>query len=195
MLSRIRDLEHMLHQNGVEVKPFRSDSSSVEISTPDGSYSNMGSQIQDPVAKTQWSQPTSSTWGAKSQPSKIPFANTLRSNVDPRPTDTHIGVGADQAPLSSIKGTTLTILGSTIDIGSFDAPDMDEPSPDAPAHSPLYNKSVHAMFQSCTNLNPPLLVDYPPRPDAFTYAEWYFLMIYPFHPVLHKPTFMNLVST
>lgn len=192
MLNRIRDLEKLLHQNGVDVKPFHS-SSVDDSTTPDGTFNVMGNQILDPPAKTQWTQLGSPAW-IKDRPSRMPFANTLRSSVDLRPADAHIGVGADQAPLSSIKGTTLTILGSTIDIGSFDAPDMDEPSPDAPAHSPLYNKSVQAMLQSATNINPPSHVDYPPRSDAFTYAQWYFLMIYPFHPILHQPTFMSLVS-
>ncbi|KAI1768143.1 fungal-specific transcription factor domain-containing protein [Hypoxylon sp. FL1150] len=192
MLNRIRDLEKLLHQNGVDVKPFRSPSS-IDDSTPDG-FNAMSNQILDSPAKTQWNQNQFDPSGwVKDRPSRMPFAKPLRANVDPRPADTHIGVGADQAPLSSIKGTTLTILGSTIDIGSFDAPDMDEPSPDAPAHSPLYNKSVQAMLQSATNINPPLHVDYPPRSDAFTYAQWYFLMIYPFHPVLHQPTFMSLL--
>ncbi|OTA68413.1 hypothetical protein K449DRAFT_323440 [Hypoxylon sp. EC38] len=195
MLNRIRDLERLLQQNGIEVKPFRSSSTPVNNSTPDGGLENTGGQIQDSTARPQWNQSGSSAWVKdRYRLPTIPVSNVLRSTAEPRLADTHIGVGADQAPLSSIKGTTLSILGSTIDIGSFDVPDMDEPSPDAPAHSPVYNKSVHAMLQSVTNINPVLHVDYPPRADAFTYAEWYFLMIYPFHPVLHKPSFMNLLG-
>ncbi|KAI1415034.1 fungal-specific transcription factor domain-containing protein [Hypoxylon sp. FL1857] len=195
MINRIRDLESLLKQNGIEIKPFHSASTPVNNSVPDGSIDNTGSHIQDSAGRSQWNQLGSSGWTKdRYRPPRLPFSNILRSTAEPRPVDAHIGVGADQAPLSSIKGTTLSILGSTIDIGSFDAPDMDEPSPDAPAHSPVYNKSVHAMLQSVTNINPPLHVDYPPRADAFTYAEWYFLMIYPFHPVLHKPSFMNLLG-
>ncbi|KAI0377533.1 fungal-specific transcription factor domain-containing protein [Hypomontagnella monticulosa] len=198
MLGHIRDLEKLLHQNGVDVKPWPS-SSSVDDSIPDRGMDSMSNQMQSLVGKSQWAQPQpqlgSSAWSKDQyRPPRIPYANTLRSTIEPRPTDAHIGVGADQAPLSSVKGTTLSILGSTIDIGSFVTPDMDEPSPDAPDHSPVYNKSVQAMLQSVTNINPPPHVDYPPRDDAFTYAQWYFLMIYPFHPVLHKPTFMSLLS-
>ncbi|KAF3069616.1 Transcriptional activator protein acu-15 [Daldinia childiae] len=195
MLNHIRELEKLLYQNGVEIKHSRSFSSA--NNSTDGGIDNLSGQIPDSISigKTQWNQPGSSTWTKdRNRLSSIPYASTLRSAVEPRPTDAHIGVGADQAPLSSIKGTTLSILGSTIDIGSFDAPDMDEPSPDAPAHTPVYNKSAQAMMQSVTNINPVLHVDYPPRDDAFTYAEWYFLMIYPFHPILHKPTFMTLLS-
>ncbi|OTB19356.1 hypothetical protein K445DRAFT_53319 [Daldinia sp. EC12] len=193
MLNHIRELEKLLYQNGVEIKPSRTFSET--NNSTDGDVDNMSGQMQDSMGKTQWNQPGSSAWMKdRNRLSNIPYASTLRSAVEPRPTDAHIGVGADQAPLSSIKGTTLSILGSTIDIGSFDAPDMDEPSPDAPAHAPVYNKSAQAMLQSVTNINPRLQVDYPPRDDAFTYAEWYFLMIYPFHPVLHKPTFMTLLS-
>ncbi|KAJ2979031.1 hypothetical protein NUW58_g7309 [Xylaria curta] len=121
------------------------------------------------------------------------MAATPHYTVSSRPADAHLGVGIDQAPLSSIKGTSLSILGSTIDIGSLDVPDMDEPPPSAQGSS-IYNKSVQALLQSIMNLNQPLDIKLPPRQDAFTYAEWYFVMIHPFHPVLHKPSFMALLG-
>jgi hypothetical protein len=94
-----------------------------------------------------------------------------------------------------MQGTKLSILGTTIDITSFDAPDMDEPQLDGKVAQPLYNKSLQALLQSTMNINPQLNVELPSRHDAFTYAEWYFLMVFPFLPVLHKPTFMNVVSS
>jgi hypothetical protein len=97
--------------------------------------------------------------------------------------------------LSSIKGTKLSILGTVIDIASFESPDTDEPPPETPIGSPLYNKSVMAFLQSILRVNPPPEhIELPPKPDAFTYAEWYFLAVSPFLPVLHKPSFFRLVS-
>lgn len=198
MLDRIRELEKLLQGNGVDVKPYQYGPVADQNYSPGAGFdSATGNPVHEASGADaeQWSQTGASSW-AKSQSSDTHFASSAsRPSFDPRPADVHLGVGSDQAMLSSIKGTTLSILGSTIDIGSFDAPDMDEPAPGAAAKSPLYNKSVQALMQSATNVNPHLHVDYPPKDDAFTYAEWYFLMIYPFLPILHKPTFMSIVST
>ncbi|KAK7757060.1 hypothetical protein SLS62_001078 [Diatrype stigma] len=161
---------------------------------------NGNSDSSHDISKGQWSRQynsniTSPKWTkGRSLSSRSPMASISQDIVEPKPADAHLGVNTDQAPLSSIKGTTLSILGSTIDINLFDAPDMDETPPNAAARSPLYNKSLQAMMQTALNVNPPLHVEYPPKADAFTYAEWYFLMIYPFLPILHKPTFMTLLT-
>jgi hypothetical protein len=195
MLNHIRDLEKLLGSNGVDVKPWKWSAYPQNPAYPPGAtFDPRGNSAPDATeAKENWVHMGNAVW-VKNPGLKAQFNSLSKSVLDPRPNDVHLGVGADQAPLSSMKGTTLSILGSTIDIGSFEAPDMDEPGPGAQARSPLYNKSVQAFMQSCTNVNPQLHVDYPPRTDAFTYAEWYFLMIYPFIPVLHKPTFMAMVS-
>ncbi|KAH8681821.1 fungal-specific transcription factor domain-containing protein [Xylariales sp. PMI_506] len=201
MLNRIQELEKLLTSHGVQVKPWErrtlGDSSSAgypaDVSPPYELKDGIASEADSPNSKLDWTQMSSSVWPKDSHP-KSRFGGVDRSVSELKLADVHLGVGTDRAPLSSIKGTTLSILGSTIDIRSVDAPDMDEPAPGAQARSPLYNKSMQAMMQSCTNVNPQLHVEYPPRADAFIYAEWYFLMIYPFLPVLHKPTFMTLLT-
>ncbi|KAI1424439.1 fungal-specific transcription factor domain-containing protein [Xylaria sp. FL1777] len=201
MINHIRDLERKLQKNGIDVKPWHSSSfpadmapnSRAESDDNDTSHSTPTPQPQaDTATKEPWSQPGAPTW-SKDRPAVMSMAATSHSSIRSRPADAHLGVGIDQAPLSSIKGTSLSILGSTIDIGSLDAPDMDEPPPSAQGSS-LYNKSVQALQQSIMNINQPLVVKLPPRQDAFTYAEWYFVMIHPFHPVLHKPSFMALLG-
>ncbi|ORY55922.1 fungal-specific transcription factor domain-containing protein [Pseudomassariella vexata] len=194
MLNHIRELEKLLEGNGIEVKPWNW-SAYPQNFPPNVTYDSIGNPVQEASAagKEQWTQMGNSVWVKNHQP-KTQFSSISRSTLEPRPADVHLGVGVDQSPLSSIKGTALSILGSTIDIGSFDTPDADEPVPGAQAKSPLYNKSIQACLQSITNVNPQLHVDYPPKTDAFTYAEWYFLMIHPFTPVLHKPSFMNLLA-
>jgi hypothetical protein len=196
MLVHIRELEKLLENNGVEVRPWQFPGYTTTY--PAGvNFDHLGNPVPDPSSKDQWQQ-VGLVWVKTGRPkaaSSNSGAYTPWSGLASRPKDSYLGVSWDSAPLSSIKGTTLSILGATIDIALSDAPDMDEPPPGAPAGSPLYNKSVVAFLQSTTNINPPLgNVELPSKQDAFTYAEWYFLMIWPFLPILHKPSFLNLVG-
>lgn len=206
MFNHIRDLEKLLLSSGIEVRPW--EWSPYGPACPPGvSFDNMGNPMQDPHAKDQWTQ-VGSLWvknyGSRSHsfPSGYSTSHSTRASpysrlslLETRPTEGYLGVLTDSAPLSSIKGTRLSILGTTIDITSFDAPDMDEPIPGSPVGSPLYNKSLMAFLQSTLGINPKLDdVDLPSRNDAFTYSEWYFLMVHPFMPVLHKPSFLKLLT-
>ncbi|KAI0975298.1 fungal-specific transcription factor domain-containing protein [Xylaria arbuscula] len=207
MMTHIRDLERKLQRNGVDVKPWHSTSFPADaapngpIESDDNSTSNSTPtptptpQPQpDTATKEPWSQPSAPTW-TKNRPSVMSMAAHPHTSMNSRPADSHLGVTTDRSPLSSIKGTSLSILGSTIDIGSLDVPDMDEPPLSAQGQgTSLYNKSVQALQQSIMNINQPPVVKLPIRQDAFNYAEWYFVMIHPFHPVLHKPSFMTLLA-
>jgi hypothetical protein len=107
--------------------------------------------------------------------------------------DNYLGVSSGNSHLSSIKGTALSILGMEIDIADFTSTDMDEPEPGS-HHPQLYNKSYQAFLQSCLNINPKIeKVDLPSRAEGLTYAQWYFRVINPYLPLLHKPTFIRLV--
>lgn len=195
MLVHIRELEKLLENNGVEVRPWQWPGYNTTY-PPGVNFDHLGNPVQDPSSKDQWQQ-VGLVWvrNGRQKLSSISSAYTSVSLPMSRPQDGYLGVSSDTALLSSIKGTTLSILGATIDITSFDAPDMDEPPPGAPIGSPLYNKSVMAFLQSCLNINPPLNnVELPSRHDALQYAEWYFLMLSPFLPILHKPSFIQLVS-
>ncbi|GAB1309828.1 Transcriptional activator acu-15 [Madurella fahalii] len=195
MLIHIRELEQLLKSNGVEVRPWQWPGYTTTY-PPGAAFDSLGNPVQNSSSKDQWHQ-VGLLWVKNGRP-KTPADTsgyTPWSLLEPRSTDSYLGVSSDSAPLSSIKGTTLSILGTTIDITSFDAPDMDEPPPGTPIGSPLYNKSVMAFLQSTLNINPALgNVELPSRLDAFTYAEWYFLMISPFLPVLHKPSFDQLLT-
>ncbi|KAK2778815.1 transcription factor [Colletotrichum kahawae] len=193
MMNHIRDLEKLLENNGIEVKPWTWAPYGMAYPPPGVTYDHMGNAVEDPAEKDAWTK-VGSVW-VKNYNFKPPASRSFpRSALESRPVHNHIGVGGDSALLSSIKGTRLSILGTTIDVTSFDAPDMDEPVPDAKISQPLYNKSLQSFLQSCMNINPPVNIELPSRSDAFTYSEWYFLMIWPFLPVLHKPTFMNILT-
>ncbi|GKU03331.1 transcription factor [Fusarium langsethiae] len=189
MLSHIRDLEKLLDNKGVEVKPWEW---SPYAQYPSGvNFDDMGNPIPDLSTGETWFQ-VGSAWvknsssgsGSGSSPS---FPRTLES----RPRGNHLGVGFDSAPLSSIGGTKLSILGMTVDLAKFEA---DEPPVDAKPPAPLYNKSSQSFLQSTMRINPPMHVDMPSREDAFTYAEWYFMTFSAFLPLLHKPSFMRLLT-
>lgn len=187
MLAHIGDLEKLLRDSGVEVKSWQG--ASWARYHPD----DVGNAASSAASSDSWSQ-VGSLW-VKNHSPKPPFAPSFpRSKWETRSDQNHIGVGPDNAPLSSIRGTKLTLLGTTIDTTSFDLPDMDEPGDDAQPSAPLYNKSIQAFLQSCMGRNPPLHVDLPSREDAFTYVEWYFMSVGIFLPVLHKPSFVRLVS-
>ncbi|KAK0732355.1 hypothetical protein B0T21DRAFT_313402 [Apiosordaria backusii] len=191
MLAHIRSLEKLLESNGVEVRPWQFPG--YNNTYPEGMvFDAMGNPVKD-----QWSQ-VGLVWVKRGRlkPPSERSSSTRYSLVEARPADSHLGVSSDKEPLSSIKGTTLSILGTTLDItASFEGPDMDEPPPGTSFGSPLYNKSVQAFFQTALNIHPaPANVELPSRHDAFTYAEWYFLTLSPFLPILHKPSFLHLLK-
>lgn len=108
--------------------------------------------------------------------------------------DNYLGVSPGNSNLSSIKGTALSVLGMEIDIADFHSLDMDEPDPSV-FHPQLYNKSYQAFLQSALNINPRIAnVELPSRSEGLMYAEWYFRVINPFLPLLHKRSFIKLAS-
>ncbi|KAJ6442523.1 family S53 protease-like protein [Purpureocillium lavendulum] len=197
MLAHIGDLEKLLREKGVEIKSWRGPSWAQYPTDSSAQAALVAARA--PSGSDAWSQ-VGALWvkngdATPKQSQPMPAINFPRSQWESRPDQGHIGVvGADDAPLSSIRGTKLSILGTTIDTTSFDLPDMDEPGENAPPSAPLYNKSVQAFLQSCMGVNPPLPAALPSRQDAFMYAEWYFMAVALFLPVLHKPTFMDLLT-
>jgi hypothetical protein len=191
MLNHIRDLENLVRSAGIEVHPWEW---AGDGPSPPPLFDNMGLDIQDPNAKDQWAK-VGSVWVKNYQPKTVGLLSRYArsSLLQVRPTEDYLGVLTDNAPRSSIKGTKLSILGTTIDITSFDAPDMDEPPSGTPVGT-LYNKSLTAFLRSTFGVNPKLEnVELPSRKEAFDYSSWYFLTVHPFMPVLHKPSFLNLV--
>ena len=134
----------------------------------------------------------------KQQPASSTNASVLLSNfprvhLESRPDHFSIGGSMETSPYGIVNGTRLQIMGATIDTASFEAPDFDEPPPGSDDDTPLYNKSTQAFLRSIMGRNPPVRVDLPSEKDAFTYAEWYFLIMATYMPILHKPSFMKRV--
>lgn len=206
MTSHIRDLEKLLQEKGIEVKPWQG--AALAQYHPDITIDDMGNAMRDASNSEEWSQ-TGTVWvkngssTANAATSSIPqsatrlsafMTNFSHGKLESLPAQSHIGVGGDNSPLSSIGGTRLTIFGTTIDTASFDAPDIDEPPANAQNLAPLYNKSVQAFLQSTMKVNPSIQANLPARDEAFMMSDWYFRTVSTFLPLLHKPTYMRLVS-
>lgn len=106
----------------------------------------------------------------------------------------YLGVSSGNSFVSSIRGTSLNVLGVEIDLADYMSADLDEPDPSSFVMKPVYNKSYHAFvhtaFSGKTKIEKP---DLPPRSEGLTYAQWYFRVINPYLPLLHKSTFMSTV--
>ena len=154
-------------------------------------YTQALSNVQRPAysPSPEYPQPGNGLAGQQQEPNMFRALPTFRAGCT---GDNYLGVSPGNSSLSSIKGTALSILGMEIDIADFDSVDMDEPDG---FHPQLYNKSYQAFLQSALNINPSLQkVDLPSRSEGLTYAQWYFRVINPYLPLLHKATFTKLVS-
>lgn len=107
----------------------------------------------------------------------------------------YLGVSSGNSLLSSIRGTALNVFGMEIDLADYMSSDLDEPDPSNFLIKALYNKSYHAFVQTAFSAIPKLeKVELPPRNEGLIYAQWYFRVVNPYLPILHKPTFISLVS-
>ncbi len=108
----------------------------------------------------------------------------------------YLGVSTGNSLLSSIRGTSMSVLGTEIDLADYTSPDLDESEPTAAGTGPpTYNKSYQAFVQTAFSASPKLSkVELPPRSEGINYAHVYFRMINPYVPVVHKPSFMATVS-
>ncbi|KAG5913744.1 hypothetical protein E4U42_000896 [Claviceps africana] len=200
MMAHIRDLERLCAEKGVQVRPWEHGPPSARSSSE--AANSEAADVTDSSASASASTDGWSRYGflyIKDASSSAIDSTLIRPRIPrnewrTRPEETNWGVVGDAAPLSSLKGTTLTLLGTTIETTSFDAPDVDEPPSDMDPSMPLYNKSLQAFLRSSMRVNPAVHVDLPTRQNAFMYAEWYFVSIACFMPILHKPTFMKLLE-
>ena len=127
---------------------------------------------------------------AEESPSRLPeFRSGLAGN-------NYLGVSTGNSLLSSIRGTSMNVLGMEIDLADYMSADIDEPDPSpAGTRPPVYNKSYRASLQTAFGTSPKLSkVELPPRSEGITYAHVYFRVTNPYLPVVHKPSFMATVS-
>jgi TolA-binding protein len=190
MQHRIRELEQRLIQSGADIKPLNDYH---EASSYDYSQTSAGQTSSWNPAATSYTPPNSNGNAVTTQRQETNMFKALPAFRAEFSDDKYLGVSPGNSNLTSIKGTALSILGMKIDIADFDSLDMDEPD-SAVFHPQLYNKSYQAFLQSALNINPRIeKVELPSRDDGFTYADWYFRVLNPYLPLLHKGTFFKLV--
>jgi hypothetical protein len=193
MQNRIHELEQRLMQNGFDVKPSNGYQST---SVPGYDYNPSSASTQ----ATPWSASDSPYASQPGDALRTPQQETNLFHALPSSRtgcygDNYLGVSFGNLNITSIKGTSLSILGMEIDIADFDSPDMDEPDPST-FHPQLYNKSYQSFLQTVLNVNERIeKVDLPARDVGLTYAEWFFRVVNAYFPILHKPTFFKLVSS
>lgn len=157
-------------------------------------YGQSSNGLQPPwsSAGPPYSPPTSTTANNGQQPGNN-IIHALPAYRTGCMGDNYLGVSSSGPQLSAIKGTALSILGMEIDIADFRSTDMDEPDSSV-FHPQLYNKSYQSFLQSSWNVNLRIeKVELPSRSEGITYAQWYFRVINPYCPLLHRGTFMRLV--
>lgn len=111
-------------------------------------------------------------------------------------SEKYLGVSPGNSFISSIRGTSLNVLGMEIDLADNLSPDLEEPVSSNDAAQMPPNKSYHAFIQTAIGAGPkPCNPGLPPRQEAFMYADWCFKTVLPYLPILHKPTFFALVRS
>ena len=106
----------------------------------------------------------------------------------------YFGISSGNSLLSSVRGTSMNVLGMEIDLTGYLSADVDEP-PSSSNDQPVYNKSYRSFIQSAFGLGPKLEnVALPPRSEGLQYAELFLRITNPFVPLVHKPTFLRLVG-
>lgn len=200
--NRLRDYEARLISMGVDVKANGYHDPGLAsmldwTSTGSNGHTQMwGPPPQHgPAPQAIMSSFPSQSPGASVSP-RTQEANIFRTSLPVFRTQSHgdnyVGVSSGNSYLSSIKGTSLSVLGMEIDVADFSSSDIDEPS--SLFQPEFYNKSYQSFLQSAYNVNPKIeKVDLPPKDEGLTYASWYFRVINPYIPILHRPTFMALV--
>ncbi len=205
MIGKLQEYESRLLQLGInDFKPISGYQNLQSASASSWNHDQTN-------ANAQWGESSSSNAGATHTTMAYNSSMTSSSatgQVDPNlfkalpvfraglSGDNYCGVASGDSNLSSIRGTALSILGFEINIADFECPEMDTPDSNVSTYqSGLYNKSYQSFLQSAFGINDRLEpVELPNRHDGLTFAEWYMRTVNPYVPVLHKPTFITLVS-
>ncbi|KAL8691819.1 MAG: hypothetical protein Q9218_003037 [Villophora microphyllina] len=109
--------------------------------------------------------------------------------------DNYLGVSSGNSLVSSIRGTSLNVLGMEIDLTDYTHDDLDEPDPSDYEKKPVYNKSYYAFILTAFSAKPkPQEMGLPPREEGMKCAEWFFRVVNPYLPVIHRPSGMKLLN-
>ncbi|KAL8871588.1 MAG: hypothetical protein Q9174_002612 [Haloplaca sp. 1 TL-2023] len=209
----VQNVERRLHilENHCRDLEERLASCGVDITAPDqhGDYSSISSshatEHHERVSHPQWQGEALQPANGSSYPSTDYDAPRRLSQVETSVSrlpdfrngltgDNYLGVSSGNTMVSSIRGTSLNVLGMEIDLTDYIHNDLDEPDPADYEKKPIYNKSYYAFILTAFSAKPkPQDIGLPPRQEGMKCVEWFFNVVNVYLPVLHRPSFMKLV--
>jgi hypothetical protein len=178
--AQIADLQTQLKENGVEP---RAPPAYNALQPPSHPWSSSPNDTQS------WSEGPRRT-STSPLPGYAPAGTATKSESLPQFKhgsigDNYLGVAAGDALLSHIKGTSLSVFGTEIDITDFMAGEAEYES------SPMSYTTLARISMGAEHADAPRL---PPYKDLQEYAIWYLRSLNPYTMLVHKPAFMDLVS-
>ncbi|KAL6702750.1 hypothetical protein ACN47E_000984 [Coniothyrium glycines] len=182
--SHIADLQAQLKDLGVEPRAPPACNSS--LPTPSHPWSSAASE------STGWSDAGRRTSSASLPGGHVPScsgggqseAQTLPQFKYASIGDNYLGVAAGDPLLSHIRGTSLSLFGTDINITDFV---MDEAEYES---SPMSYTSLVKIALGTAHVKPPSPLQYK---DLREYAVWYLRSLNPYTMLVHKPEFMDLI--
>jgi hypothetical protein len=108
----------------------------------------------------------------------------------PGTANTHyLGMSAGNSYLSSMKAIALSLLGIDIDLSALDP---SEPAGHASANQT--DESYGSCLSTIFNVNPNVpKAELPPKEEGMQYINYFFIISHPYLPILHIPSFINMV--
>jgi len=113
------------------------------------------------------------------------------TNFRPGKSRTHyVGISASNSHLSSMKETALSVLGVNIDLS-----DLDPSEPANRSSSTRLDETYGSCLSTVFNINPNVpKPELPHKDEGMQYINYFFIISHPYLPILHRPTFIRMVS-
>jgi hypothetical protein len=181
---QIADLQEQLKDNGIEPRPLPAYNSSLQppaLPWLSASRANDSQSWSDAHPRTSTSPlPGFTPASAADKVEFRPLPQFKHGSIG----DNYLGVGAEEHPLSHIRGTSLSVFGTEIDITDY-MKDEDE------YESSVMSYTALARIALAGEPVEPVLL--PPYKSLSDYATWYLRSLNPYTMLVHKPAFMELV--
>jgi hypothetical protein len=179
--AQIADLQSQLKENGIEP---RAPPAYNALPPPIHPWSSSPNDTQS------WSEGPRQT-STSPLPGYAPAGTAAKSESLPQFKhgsigDNYLGVAAGDSLLSHIKGTSLSVFGTEIDITDFMAGETEYES------SPMSYTTLAKISVGAEHVDAPAL---PPYNELQEYAIWYLRSLNPYTMLVHKSAFMDLVCT
>lgn len=178
MRQHIVDLEQQIRGLGVEPKAlpaFLPPPSATAEEWTHGERANQAHQGQD----------TGSHWARTEESTVYGSPQASRGGAD-----IYLGVSPYTGGLSAVKGMSMSLFGAKFDIGEFITPETDERVKLMSGAS-----SLDSIFDMSRSGEKPVAELPKTLEECLSYAHWYCIAFNAYFPILHRPHFLQLVSS